>query len=140
MPIGLITYPDLQHIADPNDPATLEDIVFPSQQGETYLKSWVARSTATRNLLFYGKPGTGKTRAAFVLAQARSRTTNSHDIHYVECKAGTATQLVERFTRMGDTLDKAMNPLWEEIVILDGLGPVNTIEVLRRRARSTGTP
>jgi DNA polymerase III delta prime subunit len=116
---GLITYPDLQHIEDPNDPATIKDIAFPSERIEAYLKSWVARSTATRNLLLYGSPGTGKTRAAFVLAQARSKTSASNDIHYVECKTGVGTQLVEKFTRTGNTLDKAMNPLWEEMVILD---------------------
>jgi DNA polymerase III delta prime subunit len=121
MPKELITYPDLQHIADPNDPTAIEDLAFPSERIETYLKSWIAGSTATRNLLFYGNPGTGKTRAAFVLAQARSRTTESNDIHYVECKTGVGTQLVERFTRTGNTLDKAMNPLWEEIVVLDEL-------------------
>src|ERR1700686_1851256 len=118
---GLITYPDLQHIEDPNDPATIEDIVFPSQRIETYLKSWIASSPATRNLLLYGNPGTGKTRAAFVLAQARSNTTDSNDIHYVECKTGVGALLVEKFTRSGDTLDKAINPLWEEIVVLDEL-------------------
>lgn len=115
----LITYPDLRHIADPHDPTTVEEIAFPTESLEMYLRKWVARSTATKNLLFFGPPGSGKTRAAFVLAQARSKNTRSNDIEYLECKTGTADLIVERFANAGSTLDKAMNPLWEQIVILD---------------------
>ena len=111
---------DIEHIRDPFDPSTFDDIVFPSEGAATYLKRWVARSTATRNILLYGPPGTGKTRAAHLLARERSvEFLDLHPVRYVECETGTFDSLLQIEKGECFVFDQLANPLFAPITILD---------------------
>jgi replication-associated recombination protein RarA len=111
---------DIDHIRDPFDPSTIDDIVFPSEGAATYLKRWVARSTATRNILLYGPPGTGKTRAANLLARERSVGYLDLDpVRYVECETGTFDSLLQIEKGESSVFDLIQNPEFQRITILD---------------------
>ena len=111
---------DIDHIRDPFDPSTIDDIVFPSEGAATYLKRWVARSTATRNILLYGPPGTGKTRAAHFLARERSAGyLDLNPVRYVECETGTFDSLLQLEKGESSVFDLMLNPDFKRITILD---------------------
>ena len=111
---------DISHIADTFDPSNVEEIVFPSETVETYLKRWVSRSTATNNLLVYGPPGTGKTRATYLLARDRcSAFLDLDPIHYVECESGTFDELLQLRKNQTTVLLQAFDSSFETISILD---------------------
>jgi SpoVK/Ycf46/Vps4 family AAA+-type ATPase len=116
----LTRHRDITHIRDPFDPSSLDDLVFPSEGAATYLKRWVARSTATRNILLYGPPGTGKTRAAHLLARERSAGYLDLDpVRYVECETGTFDSLLQIEKGESSVFDLMLNPDFQRITILD---------------------
>jgi len=116
----LTRHRDISHIRDPFDPSSLDDLVFPSEGAATYLKRWVARSTATRNILLYGPPGTGKTRAAHLLARERGAGYLDLDpVRYVECETGTFDSLLQIEKGESSVFDLIQNPDFQRITILD---------------------
>jgi DNA polymerase III delta prime subunit len=116
----LFGFTDISHIRDEFDPTSLAEVVFPSERTEIYLKRWVSRSTTTRNLLLYGSPGTGKTRAAYQLARARTDGTEEWDpIKYRECESGIADKLLQQLKDEVFAFPKTCHPKFESVVILD---------------------
>ena len=111
---------DIDHIRDPFDPSSFDEIVFPSEGAATYLRRWVARSTATRNILLYGPPGTGKTRAAHLLARERSADfLDLHPVRYVECETGTFDLLLQIEKSESFVFDLLENSSFSPVTILD---------------------
>jgi len=116
----LYGFKDISHISDKFDPTSLEEVVFPSERSEIYLRRWVSRSTTTRNLLLYGSPGTGKTRAAYQLARARTSGSEDWDpIKYTECESGVADKLLQQLKDEVFAFPKISHPDFETVVILD---------------------
>ena len=116
----LLRLSDISHIADPFDPTCMDEIVYPSEATEAYLKRWASRSSATRNLVIYGPPGTGKTRASMLLAKQRCADFLDTDpIRYVECESGTFDELLQIQKNESTVFGRAAYSSFESVVILD---------------------
>ena len=116
----LLRLSDISHIADPFDPTNVDQIVYPSEATEAYLKRWASRATATRNLVIYGPPGTGKTRASILLAKQRCAEFLDEDpIRYVECESGTFDELLQIQKNESTVFGRAACSSFESVVILD---------------------
>ena len=140
MPRHLNRFSDIAHIEDAYDPREMNEIVFPSARTENYLKRWVSRSTATRNVLLYGVPGTGKTRAAHILAQQRTKGTEEwNPISYRECESGTADKLVQELKDTIFLFQMNTHENFEQVFILDEIDNLDSMQqkqlkkVLERR-------
>jgi replication-associated recombination protein RarA len=117
---NLRTFKSISHIADDFDPVGLDQVVFPTERTESYLVKWMARKTSTRNLLIYGEPGTGKTRAAYLMALERTRILTGWDpVKYVECESGTADKLLQEIKDECFSFARAELDDFEQVVILD---------------------
>jgi replication-associated recombination protein RarA len=114
-------YHDLRHLQEPFDPATIDEICFPSVNVETALRRWTTRGTSTKNLLLHGPFGSGKTRAAYVLCQERlSGRSNEWDpIDYVECESSTFNAMFQRLKSTRVVFQRLSDSDFEQFVILD---------------------
>ncbi len=117
----LTVFSDIGHIGDAMDPQAYSDLCFPSDRAAEYLGRWIARGTASRNVLLYGPPGSGKTRAAIILAKARTRDLDANwmPIKYVECETGTFDRLLQGLKSEANAFQSLENSEWETVVILD---------------------
>jgi DNA polymerase III delta prime subunit len=114
-------YHDLQHLQEPCDPSTIEELCFPSLHVETELRRWTARSSYAKNLLFHGPPGSGKTRAAYVLCQARlsGRSNEWYPVEYIECESGTFDVVFQQLKSAYTAFQRLDDADFEQFVILD---------------------
>jgi replication-associated recombination protein RarA len=116
----LMSRADISHMQHASDPRDLEELVYPSISAKAYLTRWVARSTTSQNLLLYGPPGSGKTRASYLLARTRCAEFMDEDpIRYYECESGTFDELLQIRKSESTVFGKLANPLFESIAILD---------------------
>lgn len=117
----LSIYPDLQHVQEPFDPASIEELCFPSADAKRALMQWSGRQGYSKNLLLHGPSGSGKTRAAHVLCRERlgARSDDWQPIDYVECESGTFDALFQRLKSTQHTFQKLTDPDFEQFVILD---------------------
>lgn len=117
----LSSYSDLKHIAEPFDPAGVDEVCFPSASVEGLIRLWCARQGATKNLLMYGPPGSGKTRAAYILAEHRiaGRAAEWKPLRYVECESGTFDLLFQGLKSEYTVFPRLDDPEYQRIVILD---------------------
>ena len=59
-------------------PKTIDDVIFENKEIETTIKSWISNKKIPGNILFYGKPGSGKSATAHVIIN--SIITNKYDL------------------------------------------------------------